>query len=156
KSLTGWKNNHAEPGTRSSIVNNCEQWMPTKAELVAGRWRASRDPRNVAVGSRAMADWLISAYEHAIIRHAHGRLADIGCGNMPYYGIYRDRVSEVVGVDWQSSAHLGRHVDVFCDLNIGIELPAQSVDTILCTDVLEHVYQPYRLWVEFGRILRSG
>ena len=137
-------------------MNNSDRWLPTKAEFRGGRWRASRNPTNVAVGSRAMADWIIAAYEDAIRRHAHGVLADIGCGNAPYYGIYRDRVTNTIGVDWAASTHTSPHVDVFCDLNNGIELPDECVDTVLCTDVLEHIYEPRRLWREFARILRSG
>lgn len=137
-------------------MKNSDRWLPTKAEFRGGRWRASRNPKEVGVGSRAIADWTIAAYEDAIRRHARGVLADIGCGNAPYYGIYRDRVTEAIGVDWPASPHANPHVDVFCDLNQGIELPDAFVDTILCTDVLEHIYEPRRLWTEFVRILRSG
>lgn len=103
-----------------------------------------------------MADWIISAYEGAIRQHARGVLADIGCGEAPYFGIYRDKVTNAIGVDWPASCHGSPHVDVFCDLNNGIDLPAASVDTVLCTDVLEHIYEPRRLWTEFVRILRPG
>jgi SAM-dependent methyltransferase len=137
-------------------MNNSDQWVPTKAEFRRGRWRASRDSRNVAVGSRAIADWTIAAYENAINHYAHGKLADIGCGNAPYYGIYRDKVTEAIGVDWPASIHSSPHVDVFSDLNNAIDIPDDSIDTILCTDVLEHIYEPRRLWMEFARILRSG
>jgi len=137
-------------------MNNSESWSPTKAEFRGGRWRASRDPQRVAVGSRAVADWTIAAYERAIRQHSHGVLADLGCGDAPYYGMYRDRVTRVICVDWPASRHVGSHVDVFCDLNDRIELPAESVDTILCTDVLEHIYEPRRLWGEIVRVLRSG
>jgi SAM-dependent methyltransferase len=137
-------------------MNNSDRWVPTKAEFRGGRWRASRDRAKVAVGSRAIADWAIAAYEDAIRQHAHGVLADIGCGNAPYYGIYRDRVVKAIGVDWPASTHGSSYIDVFCDLNDGIELPDESIDTILCTDVLEHLYEPRRLWIEFARILRSG
>src|SRR5262245_17775170 len=137
-------------------MNNSAQWLPSKAEFRDGRWRASRDPAEVAVGSRAMADWIIEAYEKAVRQHARGELADIGCGKAAYYGIYRDRVTGTIGVDWPASRHANAHVDVFCDLNNGIELPDESVDTVLCTDVLEHIYEPRRLWTDLARILRSG
>src|SRR5262249_1247090 len=139
-----------------SFMKNSDRWLPSKAEFRGGRWRASRNRKEVDVGSRAVADWTIGAYEDAIRRHARGVLADIGCGNAPYYGIYRDRVSEVICVDWPASPHANPHIDVFCDLNQGIELPDAFVDTILCTDVIEHIYEPRRLWAEFVRILRSG
>jgi SAM-dependent methyltransferase len=83
-------------------------------------------------------------------------LADIGCGKFPYYGIYRNHATSVVGVDWPNSLHVNSHVDYFCDLNEGIDLPDASMDTVLCTDVLEHIYRPERLWSEIERILRPG
>jgi SAM-dependent methyltransferase len=135
-------------------MKNVESWKPTKAERYGARWRASRDRGEVSLGSRAMADWVIEAYENAIRAHACGVLADIGCGKMPYYGIYRGFVSEVIGVDWPSSLHENPHLDVLCDLNERIDLPDETVDTVLCTDVLEHIYRPARLWQEMARVLR--
>jgi SAM-dependent methyltransferase len=131
-------------------------WKPTKAEFHAGHWRASRDPAGVGPGSRAIGDWLIAAYEAAIAAHARGALADIGCGKFPYYGIYRDRTTSVAGVDWPNSLHDNPHIDHFCDLNEGIGLNDESVDTVLCTDVLEHIYRPARLWSEIARVLTHG
>ena len=137
-------------------MKNAEHWKPTKAECRHGRWRASRDTREVSLGSRAMADWVIEAYEAAIRAHVRGTLVDVGCGKMPYYGIYRDLVSEVIGVDWPASVHDSPYIDVFCDLNVEIGLGDETVDTALCTDVLEHIYRPARLWQEIARVLKPG
>ena len=141
-------------------MREIETWKPTKAALLSGplsgHWGASLDPAEVNPGSRAIGDWLIGAYETAIRSHARGALADIGCGKFPYYGIYRSHTTSVVGVDWPNSLHINSHVDRFCDLNEGIDLPDASVDTVLCTDVLEHIYHPERLWSDIARILRDG
>lgn len=131
-------------------------WRPTKAELFADHWLASPDPAALSPGSRAIGDWLIAAYEKAIRDHARGALADIGCGTFPYYGIYRSLTTSVFGVDWPNSPHDNSHVDAYCDLNEVIDLPDESADTVLCTDVLEHIYKPERLWAEIARILRRG
>jgi hypothetical protein len=64
-----------------SFMKKSDRWLPTKAVFRGGRWRASRDPKEVGVGSRAIADWMIAANEDAIRRYARGVLADIGCGN---------------------------------------------------------------------------
>ncbi|HEY0267328.1 MAG TPA: methyltransferase domain-containing protein [Rhizomicrobium sp.] len=132
------------------------RWKPSKAAFSSARWRASRDPAEISPGSRAIGDWLIGAYEAAIAAHAHGALVDIGCGKFPYYGIYRDRTSSVLGIDWPNSLHDNPHVDKFCDLNEGVDLPDACADTVLCTDVLEHIYRPARLWSEIARILKPG
>ncbi|MNC99814.1 hypothetical protein D3C83_182260 [compost metagenome] len=65
---------------------------------------------------------------------------------MPYFGIYRDLVDGCIAVDWPSSPHGSSYVDVMCDLNDGIALPDACVDTVLCTDVLEHICRPATLW----------
>jgi len=137
-------------------MREIEKWKPTKAELVSDHWRASRNTAEISPGSRAIGDWLIAAYETAIAAHARGALADIGCGKFPYYGIYRNRTTSVVGVDWPNSLHDNPHVDMLCDLNEKIDLSDESVDTVLCTDVLEHIYRPARLWSEIARILKCG
>jgi SAM-dependent methyltransferase len=131
-------------------------WKPSKAVLHDGRWRASRDPAEVTPSSRMIADLQISAYADAIMEHAAGTLVDLGCGKAPYRGIYRDRVTRSIGVDWPSSVHGDDNVDVVSDLNERIDLPDESADTILCTDVLEHIYRPEKLWTEMFRIARPG
>ena len=135
---------------------NAETWKPTKAEFHRGRWRASRDPTQVGIGSRLAADASIGAYERLIRAHARGVLIDMGCGKAPYFGIYRNLVSESIGVDWESSLHGSDQVDIACDLNERIALPDSIADTVLCTDVLEHLFRPQRAWNEIARILKPG
>jgi SAM-dependent methyltransferase len=70
--------------------------------------------------------------------------------------MYREFVSKSVGVDWASSLHRSDQVDIMCDLNKGIALPTNSADTVLCTDVIEHLFEPARIWGEIARILTPG
>ncbi|WP_156034964.1 class I SAM-dependent methyltransferase, partial [Pseudorhizobium marinum] len=135
-----------------SIIEN---WSPSKAEYRRGKWRASRDRKQVHITSRINADRIIAGYEYAIKKYAKGDLVDLGCGQKPYGGIYSPLVSRSIGVDWESSLHDNRHVDVFSDLNENVDLPDDSADTILCTDVLEHIFNPLRLWDEMARIARD-
>jgi SAM-dependent methyltransferase len=135
---------------------NPQTWTASKAELHRGRWRASRNPADVTVGSRLIGDLLVEAYERQLRAHARGVLVDLGCGKAPYFGIYRGLVTKSVGVDWESSIHAGDQVDVKCDLNRKIALPDAFADTVLCTDVLEHLFEPQRAWNEIARILKPG
>ncbi len=135
---------------------NSQTWAATKAELHNGRWRASRDPAEVTVGSRIIGDILIDAYERLLRTHARGVLVDVGCGKAPYFGIYRGIVTKSVGVDWESSIHTSDQVDIKCDLNEKIALPDAFADTVLCTDVLEHLFEPQLAWNEIARILKPG
>lgn len=138
------------------MVKEADNWRPTKAEPHKRGWRASRDVREVGLGSRAVADWSIAAYQEAIQAHACGALVDLGCGSMPYFGIYRPYTTEVIGIDWPETRHKAQHVDVFCDLNERVDLADARADTVLCTDVVEHIYKPAKLWSEMSRILRPG
>ena len=133
-----------------------EAWAPTKAELHRGRWRGSRNRRHLAVHSRAIADWTIAAYERELRAHAHGILADVGCGNVPYFGIYRDLVDDVITIDWATGIHQKQHVDIECDLNRSIALADGSVDSVLCTDMMQYIIEPRLLWSEMFRIARPG
>ncbi len=130
-------------------------WQETKFERNArGGWQASRT--NVPITSRLVTDLIAESYAQAIAQHASGRLADLGCGKVPLYGMYRSRVSEVVCVDWPGSAHGGEHVDLFADLNHPLELDAESFDTILATDVIEHLHSPQALFASAARALVPG
>lgn len=81
---------------------------------------------------------------------------DLGCGKVPLYGAYRDYVSETICVDWDRSLHGSDYLDARCDLAGALPFPDQCFDTIILSDVLEHIPDPERLWGEMFRILRNG
>jgi SAM-dependent methyltransferase len=133
-----------------------EEWQPTKFEPHRGGWRGSRDVHQVGPGSRLMADRIGAAYTRALRQHARGALLDVGCGHVPLYGCYRDLVSEVTCLDWPNTEHPSPHVDVYADLGRPLPLPADRYDSIVATDVLEHLPYPEVLWSEIHRLLRPG
>jgi SAM-dependent methyltransferase len=137
-------------------MQNTDQWIPTKFVFDGAAWKTSPNRQEVHVSSRLMSDLMIGAYEAAISRYATGRLADIGCGKAPLYGLYADRVDEVLCVDWPQTAHGTSFIDVFCDLNKEIDIESAHVDTVVCTDVLEHLHQPAVFFGELARICRPG
>jgi SAM-dependent methyltransferase len=110
----------------------------------------------VARSSRLSANILAVAYESAIKRHASGLLLDLGCGTVPLYEIYQHYVSDNICVDWENTRHESVFLDHSFDLNQGISLPSETFDTILATDVLEHVANPELLWREMARVLKPG
>jgi SAM-dependent methyltransferase len=83
-------------------------------------------------------------------------LLDLGCGKVPFYALYREYVSETVCVDWAKSLHGGDYLDAECDLTKGLPFADASFDTILLSDVLEHIPTPDSLWREMGRLLKPG
>lgn len=81
---------------------------------------------------------------------------DLGCGKVPFYGMYRDRASSVTCVDWGESLHSSPHIDVEADLTRPLPLPDAAFDTVIATDILEHLAYPDHLWREMHRLLRAG
>jgi SAM-dependent methyltransferase len=101
-----------------------------------------------------VADLMAAAYERALTEYAAGCLADLGCGAVPLYLVYRSKVTSVVCVDWASSMHQRSHVDITHDLNEPLPLADRTFDTVVLSDVLEHIYEPKALLQESARILR--
>jgi SAM-dependent methyltransferase len=119
-------------------------------------WRGSSNSRHVTPGSRHTADLQARSYAPALRTHARGRLLDLGCGNLPLYEMYRPSITSAVCVDWPSSYHGRSHVDVICDLNQPIPFSSGSFDTIVVSDVMEHLFDYQTVWAEIARLLRPS
>jgi len=138
-------------------MRNAEDWKPSKFVFFRGRLAGSRDTREVGISSRIMADEVAALYQSHLKTYARGRLADLGCGKVPLLAAYREYVTDVICVDWSNSIHPNKHLDVACDLSGPLPLETESIDTIILSDVLEHLSQPASLWKEMARLLtRSG
>jgi SAM-dependent methyltransferase len=136
-------------------MKNVDQWKPTKFEQTSkGIWRSNR--KKVPARSRLIADRIAAVYAAAIHAHAKGRLVDLGCGDVPLYGIYRDYVGDVFCVDWPGSTHGAAYVDLFADLNEQLTLEEGSFDTVIASDVIEHLHTPQALFDSAARALRPG
>src|SRR5260221_13513346 len=86
-----------------------------------------------------------------LARDLTGELLDVGCGTQPYAS-YFSHVARKRACDF--NAERGK-VDFECPAD-RIPLPDDSLDSILCTEVLEHVPDPLAVWREFNRLLRPG
>jgi SAM-dependent methyltransferase len=137
-------------------MKNTQSWQPTKYELRNGKLRASRNPQFASVSSRLMIDVTASFYQAALPKHARGSLADMGCGNVPFYFIYKNYVHEITCIDWPNTLHKNQYLDLECDLNKPLPLPDNRYDTILISEVFEHIAEPDVLWAELARILKPG
>jgi len=85
-----------------------------------------------------------------------GHLVDLGCGNVPYYEWYKDKVEQITCIDWKDTSHSQKHIDIFCNLNESLPLQDNSVDCIFTTSVLEHICEPKNLFKEMARILTEN
>lgn len=137
-------------------MKNADTWMPSKYILRNGKLMASRDPDEVSIGSRLVADLVAQLYADNLERHAKGKLLDLGCGQVPLYGAYKDLVSENICVDWVNTRHANNHLDHECDLTDPLPFADNEFDTIILSDVLEHIPSPESLWAEMRRVLRPN
>jgi len=118
--------------------------------------RFNRDKKGRIIGSY-MHKIIGNAYEPAIKKYSKGLLADIGSGDVPYYHFYKDLITGNICVDWENSSLEISYLDHAADLNKGLNfLTSSSFDTVLCTDVLEHIYRPELLFSEMARILKPN
>ena len=114
------------------------------------------NPDYVRGGSLFAAGLLADALVPILQREVKGRLLDAGCGDVPYYGVYRTLANEVTCIDWEASSHGARHVDQPVDLNAHLPFGDAVFDTVLLADVLEHVATPQTLVAELARVLAPG
>lgn len=85
---------------------------------------------------------------------AHGVMLDIGCGLKPYEAHFAPYVDRYFGLEYSpKSGYRGNKAD-FCGDAAVLPLADASIDTILCTEVLEHVPNPEKTIAEFARVLR--
>lgn len=83
-----------------------------------------------------------------------GNLLDVGCGSKPYQTIFK--VDYYTGLDIDSP--LTRERGIADDLYDGNKFPYanDSFDSVLCNQVLEHVFNPNEFLQEINRVLKKG
>lgn len=93
----------------------------------------------------------ISSNAHEI----KGRILDVGCGEKPYANLFA--ATEYIGIDIAQSGHdhTRSNIDIFYD---GLNIPFEdnSFDSIICFEVLEHVFEPEKIIQEMYRVLKPG
>jgi len=101
--------------------------------------------------------------QHSLSRHLAAQLrravqpgktwVDVGCGLRPYEAFFAD--ARYIGIDVRTSGRQAdqKKPDLYYD-GTTIPMDDESVDGILSTQVLEHVFEPARLMTEFRRVLK--
>jgi SAM-dependent methyltransferase len=84
---------------------------------------------------------------------ASGRMLDVGCGNKPFANTFREYVSEHIGCDVVQSSE--SRADILC-LATSLPFKDASYDTVLITQVIEHVADHRALLQEAFRVLKTG
>lgn len=83
-----------------------------------------------------------------------GQLLDVGCGSKPYRSLFA--VDTYVGLDIDSE--VSRRLDVADQLYDGHTFPFvdAAFNSVLCNQVLEHVFNPDQFLGEIARVLKPG
>lgn len=85
-----------------------------------------------------------------------GVLLDAGCGEKPYAELFADKVDAHVGLEYSpETVYRGHRADLFGDVT-ALPFASQSIDAILCTEVLEHLEDPKSALDDFFRVLKEG
>lgn len=86
-------------------------------------------------------------------KYLNGKMMDLGCGSKPYKAIIH--VDEYIGVDFhgEGHSHQNEEIDFFYD---GIKIPFENntFDSILSTEVFEHVFNLPELLSEVNRVMK--
>ncbi len=83
-----------------------------------------------------------------------GRLLDVGCGTKPYRQLFA--VDEYIGLDIDSEVTRKQKIaDYLYDGNV-FPFTDALFDSILCNQVLEHVFNPEEFLCEINRVLKPG
>lgn len=97
----------------------------------------------------------VSFLRDALVHVTPGaRLLDVGAGDMPYRELFAD--FEYLSHDWEGTLHTpNRDYDVVSPAD-QLPLGDASIDVVVCTQVLEHLPEPWLAVEEFHRILVPG
>ncbi|MFT6202501.1 MAG: SAM-dependent methyltransferase [Spirosomataceae bacterium] len=86
--------------------------------------------------------------------YIEGATLDFGCGSKPYEHLFFKN-TEYIGVDIEITGHNHKNskVDVYFD---GINLPFENskFQSVVCSEVLEHVFEPIEVLAEIHRVMK--
>ncbi len=136
-------------------MQNVKLWAPSKFVYKKNKLRASKNTNEVAISSRIIVDYIADFYDKQIEKNVKGKLLDLGCGKVPLYGAYKNFIVENICVDWNNSLHKNQYLDFEVDLNKKLPFADEEFDTVILSDVLEHIMHPKNLLEEVRRILKN-
>ncbi|MEN9639067.1 MAG: hypothetical protein RLZZ262_935 [Bacteroidota bacterium] len=134
-------------------MNQTEFWQPTL--IIRDQNGYVLNESGIYGGSWHMLQCQIKTYLPIFRKYLHGSLLDVGCGKLPYHAFCSDFVDSYHGIDHPSTTQDQRLMDEAVDLNGPWHL-AQTYDSILCSDVLAHIQDPFLLFECMSNQLKPG
>jgi SAM-dependent methyltransferase len=96
---------------------------------------------------------LTDALAPRLIARASGTFLDAGAGTQPFRSLVEPQVDRYIAYDIEARTD---DVDLLGSVEDMSVVPSASVDTLLCSEVLEHVPHPSTAIAEFERIVAPG
>lgn len=87
------------------------------------------------------------------VKYAKGVLLDIGCGGKPYRHVFAGQVTRYIGLEHWAQPPMAADL---VGSGICLSIRDAAVDTIVATQVLEHLPDPLSFFSECARVLRPG
>jgi SAM-dependent methyltransferase len=127
-----------------------------RARVAANRRAIDADVAGDVEGRKRLSPTLFGLTEvvvPALRARAKGDLLDAGCGTQPFRALLEQQVDRYVALDIEARSVDVDHIASVEDMAV---VPTASFDTVLCSEVLEHVPHPAMAAAELARVLKSG
>lgn len=88
----------------------------------------------------------------SLSKEINGRVLDVGCGEKPYEQLFAAK--EYIGLEYDNTENrAAKKADVYYD---GKKFPFQKAefDSVVCNEVLEHIFEPDNFVLEIHRVLK--
>ena len=86
-----------------------------------------------------------------VLPYVKGRVLDLGAGTAKYKEIIKKNAISYTACDIKKS----KDIDTICDVT-NLVFPLESFDTVISTQVFEHVPNPFTVAGEIKKVLKSG
>lgn len=86
-----------------------------------------------------------------IMPHVRGRVLDLGAGMAKYAGIIKKHAADYIACDVKKN----ENIDTVCDVT-NLDFAPESFDTVISTQVFEHVDNPFTVAQEIKKVLKTG
>ncbi|MEK7578834.1 MAG: class I SAM-dependent methyltransferase [Patescibacteria group bacterium] len=86
-----------------------------------------------------------------VLPHIRGRVLDLGAGMAKYKEIIKESADDYVSCDVKKN----KNISTICDV-ANLVFPPESFDTVISTQVFEHVDNPFTVAGEIKKVLKIG
>ena len=86
-----------------------------------------------------------------VLPHIQGRVLDLGAGMAKYRAMIQENASDYLACDVKKN----ENINTVCDVT-NLVFPTESFDTVISTQVFEHVDNPFVVAQEIKKVLKTG